>query len=386
MIPYGRQEITQDDIDAVVETLKSDFLTQGPLVERFEQAIASYCGARHAVAVSSCTAALHIAYMAMGISPGKLVWTSPNTFVATANGALYCGADVDFVDIDPRTYNMSVTALSLKLAAAKEAGRLPDIVAPVHFSGQSCDMVEIKKLGEQYGFQVLEDAAHCTGASYRGEKIGSCSYSKATVFSFHPVKIITTGEGGLITTNDAQLYQQLLLLRNHGITRDKAQMERQNEGAWYFEQQTLGYHYRLTDMQCALGLSQMNRLDAYVEKRRELAARYHQKLADLPLQLPHEEDGCYSSWHLYVVVLKDANPTRREVFDRMREHGIGVNVHYIPVYTHPYFRTRKIGQGNYPVTESYYNHTLTLPLYPGMTIAEQDFICETLARILNENA
>lgn len=382
MIPYGRQEISQDDIDAVVTVLKSDFLTQGPAVEALERRIASYCDVRYAVAVSSATAGLHIAYQALGLKQGMRLWTTPNTFVATANAALYCGASVDFVDIDPFTYNMAVPALRMKLEQADKKGSLPDIVAPVHFSGQSCQLDEIKALSQQYGFLIVEDAAHCIGADFNGRKIGSCAYSNAAIFSTHPVKIITTGEGGIVTTNDEQMYQALLRLRTHGITRDPHLMQNKNEGAWYFEQVDLGYHYRITDMQCALGLSQMERLDSYVERRRALVARYNEKLAGLPIKLPYLQENCNSSWHLYVVVLKNESLSRREVFDRMRAKNIGVNVHYIPVYRHPYFHQFNYNPRNFPETEAYYNQALTLPLYPALTHEEQDYICEELAGII----
>ncbi len=379
MIPYGKQDISQDDIDAVTAVLKSDFLTQGPAVECFERRVAEYCGAQYAVAVSSCTAALHLTYMACGLVTDKRLWTTPNTFVATANAALYCDAEIDFVDIDPQTYNMSVEALRTKLEAAKKSGTLPDIVVPVHFSGYSCDLEEIQKLSEEYGFQIIEDAAHCIGGSYKDKKIGSCAYSKACVFSFHPVKIITTGEGGLITTNDKDLYEALLRLRTHGITRDTDLMQQKDEGSWYFEQLELGYNYRITDIQCALGLSQMSRLDEFITRRRELALRYTEKLPLLPLQLPQNSDD--SSWHLYVVRLEN-DTDRRAVFDQMRERGIGVNVHYIPVHLHPFYRQKGFKEGDFPKAENYYKHTLTLPLYPGLTEDEQDHICKSLESIL----
>ncbi len=382
MIPYGRQDITQEDIDAVVTALKSDFLTQGPVVEEFEKKVAAYCGVKYAVAAASCTAGLHIAYLALGMGPGKRVWTSPITFVSTANAALYCGAAVDFVDIDPVTVNISVSALEEKLKRAEKDGTLPDIVAPVHFSGRSCPLEDIRSLSRQYGFKIVEDAAHSIGADYHGRKTGSCEYSDMAVFSTHPVKIITTGEGGIVTTNDEGLYKKLLRLRTHGITREREQMHNKDEGAWYFEQLDLGYHYRITDIQCALGISQMGRLDEYVERRRALAERYNAKLAGLPLQLPRTGDNSGSSWHIYVVTLEGDIPPRRTVFDRMREKGIGVNVHYIPVYQHPYYRQFGFREKDFPAAERYYERALTLPLYPGLTHDEQDYICDTLTRIL----
>lgn len=374
MIPYGRQHITQDDIDAVVETLQSDFLTQGPKIDEFERAFAAYCGVKYAVAVSSCTAGLHLAYMAAGLGPEKLLWTVPNTFVATANAALYCGADVDFVDIDPNTWNMSAEALEEKL---KTAQTIPDIVAPVHFAGQSCDMKAISALADQYGFNVIEDAAHCAGAGYNEEKIGACTFSGAAVFSLHPVKIITSGEGGIVTTNSEEMYQKMLRLRTHGITKDAAFLNNKDVGPWYFEQLDLGYHYRMTDIQAALGLSQLARLDGYIEKRRVLVARYNDLFADADLQLPAVIGGAAPSWHLYAVLVPDA-ARRREIFESMRAAGIGVNVHYIPVHTHPYFQNHGFKDAHFPVSEEYYSRAITLPLYPALTQDEQDYVVRTL--------
>lgn len=382
MIPYGRQNISQADIDAVIDVLKSDFLTQGPWVEKFEKRVAEYCGVTYAIAVSSATAGLHLAYLALGVGPGKKVWTVPNTFVATANAALYCGAKIDFVDIDPDTFAMSLEALENKLVQAKLTGELPDLVAPVHFSGQSVDMLAIHELADIYGFKVVEDAAHCIGASYNNKKIGSCQFSNATVFSFHPVKVITTGEGGLITTNDKNLYQVLLRLRTHGITRDPQQMSK-NDGGWFFEQQDLGYHYRITDIQCALGYSQMDQLDHFVEKRNQLARRYDDKLKHTPVKPITVMGTNYSSWHLYALILDDRY-NRRKVYDCMKERGVGVNVHYIPVHLQPYFSKLGFREGDFPISEHYYNQALTLPLYPGLSDAEQDYVCQTLFDCLNE--
>ena len=384
MIPYGRQEITQDDIDAVTEVLKSDFLTQGPKIAEFEEKFARLCDVKYAVVVNSCTAALHLACLALDLKQGDTAWTSPNTFVATSNGALYCGGNVDFIDIDPQTWNMSVSALEEKLLEAEEAGTLPKIVLPVHFAGQSCDMEAIHNLSKRYGFKIVEDAAHCIGASYKGKPVGTCAYSDIAVFSLHPVKIITSGEGGMITTNSKGIYEKLLRLRTHGITKDPALMEEKDGGAWYFEQQELGYHYRITDIQAALGISQMDRLDQYIARRRELVARYQSKLAGLSLQLPVSIPEADSSWHIYVVMLKpEVTKTRREVFDAMREAGIGVNVHYIPVYSHPYYKELGFKAEDYPENERYYASAITLPLYPALTESEQDYICDTLAGILN---
>lgn len=383
MIPYGRQDISQADIDAVVEVLKGDFLTQGPWVEKFEKSIADYCGVKYAVAVASATAALHIVYAALGMKPGKLVWTVPNTFVATANAALYCGADIDFVDISPTHLVMCPVALKKKLEEAKAKGRLPDLVVPVQFSGACANMQAIRKLADEYGFKIVEDAAHCIGASYNGKKVGSCEFSDAAVFSFHPVKIITTGEGGLVATNDEDVYKALMRLRTHGITRDEKQMTH-NEGGWYFEQLDLGYHYRITDMQCALGVSQMTRLDPFVKRRNELAARYNTKLHNLAVKPIEVSNDSHSSWHLYVVML-DKKYDRRKVYDTMRAKGVGVNVHYIPVHLHPYYAQFGFKKGDFPVSEEYYDRALTLPLYSGLTEQEQDHVCQSLAESLSED-
>ena len=385
MIPYGRQDITEEDIQSVIDVLKSDFLTQGPQIELFEQKFAQYCGSQYAVAVASCTAALHLACMALELKEGDIFWTTPNTFVASANCGLYCGASVDFVDIDPDTWNMSITKLEEKLVQAEKEGKLPKLVIPVHFSGRSCDMKAIKKLAVHYNFKIIEDAAHCIGASYDNKKVGSCDYSDIAVFSTHPVKIITTGEGGNITTNNADIYEQLLKLRTHGITKSPEQMIREPIGPWYFEQQHLGYHYRMTDMQAALGISQMDRLDTYVAQRIQIAKRYSEKLSHLPLQLPAAEGFDDSSWHLYVVRLNlsEINVTHPQVFNSMREKGIGVNLHYIPVHTHPYFEQLGFGFGDFPEAEQYYSEALTLPLYPKLTEDEQDYICKTLEEILS---
>jgi len=380
MIPYGRQDITDEDVDAVIKTLKSDFLTQGPVIEEFEKKFAAYCGVKYAVAISSCTAGLHLACLALDLGRGGKLWTVPNTFVASANCGLYCGADVDFVDIDPDTWNISVPALEEKFKAAQASGTLPDILVPVHFSGQSCDMKAIKALSDRYGFKIVEDAAHCTGASYDGRKVGDCRYSDMAVFSLHPVKIITTGEGGVITTNSEETYKRLLRLRTHGITRNPAEMTRKPDGPWYFEQLDLGYHYRITDIQAALGLSQMARMDGYVKRRQELVARYNKKLAGLKLKLPTVSKDCVSSWHLYVVRV-DAS-RRREIFDKLRADGIGANVHYIPVHTHPYFKELGFKEGMYPEGERYYAEAITLPLYPALTEEQQDYICDRLAAAL----
>jgi UDP-4-amino-4,6-dideoxy-N-acetyl-beta-L-altrosamine transaminase len=373
MIPYGRQDISQADIDAVVAVLISDFLTQGPVVPAFEKKVASYCGALHAVAVNSATSALHIACIALGVGKGDLVWTTPITFVASANCAMYCGATVDFVDIDPRTYNLSVDRLAEKLVSAETAGALPKVVIPVHLCGQSCDMAGIHALSQQYGFKVIEDASHAIGGRYKGEPIGNCRYSDITVFSFHPVKIITTGEGGMALTNDAQLANRMMRLRSHGITRDPAEMTHAPDGIWYYQQVELGFNYRMTDIQAALGLSQMQRLDEFVSQRHSLAAKYDEALKNLPFTIPWQHPDAYSGLHLYVVRLLagDKKNTQREVFERLRVNGIGVNVHYIPVYHHPYYAHLGFKFSDFPEAERYYAEAITLPMYPGLTEEQQ---------------
>ncbi|MGQ9862396.1 MAG: UDP-4-amino-4,6-dideoxy-N-acetyl-beta-L-altrosamine transaminase [Thiobacillaceae bacterium] len=381
MIPYGRQDISEEDIAAVVDVLRSDWLTQGPTVERFEAAVAAHCGAAHAVAVNSATSALHLACLVLGLEPGDTLWTSTNTFVASANCARFCGADVDFVDIDPHTYNMSPAALAEKLEQAARRGRLPKIVVPVHFAGQSCDMVAIRVLADRYGFRIIEDASHAIGGRYRGEAIGCGRYADITVFSFHPVKIITTGEGGMALTNDARIAALMRSLRSHGITREEGEMRGESDGPWYYQQLALGYNYRMTDLQAALGLSQLKRLDAYVARRRALAARYDRLLADLPLVTPYRDPDAESAMHLYVVVLHEAQ-RRREVFTRLRAAGIGVNVHYIPVHTQPYYRDLGFAPGYCPTAEAYYAAAMSLPMYAGLSESDQDCVVASLREAL----
>ncbi len=383
MIPYGRQSISEEDVAAVAAVLRSDWLTQGPAIERFEATVAEYCGVEHAVAVSNGTAALHVACVAAGLGPGDLLWTSPNTFVASANCALYCGAGVDFVDIDPRTYCMSTDALRDKLAAAASLNMLPKAVVPVHFAGQSCDVSAVAALAVEYGFTMIEDASHAIGGAYDGSVVGSCDSAAMTTFSFHPVKIVTTGEGGMVTTNDARLAERLRLFRNHGITHDKALMKREPHGGWYYQQIALGYNYRMTDIQAALGASQMGRIDEFVGRRRELATRYGELLAELPVALPWQDPRAASAWHLYVVrSLPESGRMRREVYDAMRAAGIGVNVHYIPVHTQPYYAALGFAPGDFPEAEAYYAEALTLPLFAGMTDEEQDCVVRALEEAL----
>lgn len=378
MIPYGRQSISEEDVAAVVEVLRSDFLTQGPCVPRFEEELARYCGVPHVVAMNSATSVLHLACLALGLGPGDWLWTSPNTFVASANCARYCGASVDFVDIDPTTFNLSLTALADKLEKAEQAGRLPKILVPVHFSGQPCDMRGIAALAKRYGFRVIEDASHAVGADYLGEKVGNCRHSDITVFSFHPVKIITTGEGGVALTRNSELARRMASLRSHGITRDSTEMVAPAPGSWYYEQLELGYNFRMTDMQAALGCNQLKRLDEFLIRRRELVVRYNRLLAGLTVSLPLQSADVRSSWHLYVVGI-DA---RDRVFQSCREAGVGVNVHYIPVHLQPYYARLGFKAGDYPQAERYYERAMSLPLYAGMSDQQQDEVVRVLGRAL----
>lgn len=381
MISYGKQNISQKDIDNVIEVLKSDFLTQGPMIEKFEQSVADYCGTKYAVAVTNATSALHIACLAAGLKKGDVLWTSPNTFVASANCGLYCGANVDFVDIDNDTYNMSVDELEQKL---KETEIKPRVVIPVHFAGQSCEMVKIKELSKQYNFTIIEDASHATGASYLDTKVGSCKYSDMAVFSFHPVKIVTTGEGGMVLTNNKELYDKLILYRSHGITRNQDLMKNVSEGPWYYEQIDLGFNYRMTDIQAALGYTQMQRLDDFVAKRRYLANRYNELLNALPIKLPVQSPDTNSSWHIYAVRIDFTriNITKKDLFLAMREKGINLNLHYIPVHTQPYYIELGFKKGDFPVSEKYYEEVFTLPLFYDLTDAQQDYVVKCLGEVL----
>jgi UDP-4-amino-4,6-dideoxy-N-acetyl-beta-L-altrosamine transaminase len=370
-IPYGRQFISQDDIDAIVTVLKSDYLTQGPVVGQFEDAICQYCDVQYSVAVNSATSALHLACLALNVSDGDWVWTSPITFVASANCAIYCGAKVDFVDIDPFTYTMSVDRLAEKLELAKKNNTLPKVVIPVHLCGQSCNMEAIYQLSLKYGFKIIEDASHAIGARYKGEKVGNCKYSDITVFSFHPVKIITSGEGGMAVTNNKEYYAHMQRLRSHGITRDPGEMSHPSDGAWYYQQLELGYNYRMTDIHAALGLSQLKKIDQFVERRQEIAKLYNEFFSNSDITIPYQHPDTYSSLHLYVIRTGNSkNKSHKELFERLRSRGILVNLHYIPVYHHPFYQKQGFKPSDFPEAESYYAQAISLPIYFGLTDEE----------------
>ena len=384
MIPYGKQDINQADIDSVVNILKSNFLTQGPQIPLFEKNVSDYCGVSSAVAVNSATSALHVACLALGLGKGDWLWTSPNTFVASANCGLYCGANVDFVDIDPMTYNLCTKELEKKLIQARKDNNLPKIVIPVHFAGQSCNMEKISSLSKEYGFSVIEDASHAIGGKYQGKSIGCCQYSDITVFSFHPVKIITTAEGGLAVTNNISLADKMKSLRSHGITRDKSLMTSVSEGDWYYQQIDLGFNYRMTELQAALGLSQMKRLDEFVARRHECKEYYDELLEGVPIVTPFQSPDCYSALHLYPILLDQAqiNKPRQQVFKELRASAIGVNVHYIPVHMQPYYKDRGFKKGDFPESENYYKSVISIPLFQSLTKEMQDEVVGTLKSIL----
>ena len=382
MIPYGRQSISEADIEAVAKVLRSDFLTQGPVVPAFEEAVASLCGARFGIGANSATSALHLACMALGVGLGDRVWTSPITFVASANAALYCGAEVDFVDIDERSYNMSPELFEAKLKQAADSGTLPKVVIPVHLAGQSCDMAAIHAAASRYSVRIIEDASHAIGGSYRSRPVGSCEHSDITVFSFHPVKIVTTGEGGMAMTNDAHLAGLMETDRTHGITRDPAKLQHDDIGPWYYEQQRLGFNYRMTDIAAALGLSQLSRIEEFLARRREIAATYDEAFADLPTIRPWQDPETQSAWHLYIIRIdrRRVRRTHREIFDALRSDGIGVNLHYIPVYRQPYYRELGFGQGYCPNAEAYYAEAISIPMFPALTDEEQQEVIAAVTK------
>lgn len=379
MIPYGRQNISVDDIDAVIDVLKSDFLTQGPCVPKFEESIANYCSSRYALAVNSATSALHVACLALEVKPGDIVWTSPITFVASANCAVYCGAKVDFVDINKDTYNMDPTALEKKLLLAKKNNCLPKVVIPVHLSGQSCEMDKIYELSKKYDFKIIEDASHSIGSRFKESPVGDCRYSDVAVFSFHPVKIITTGEGGVAVTNNEDLHKKMSLYRTHGITKNKENMKNKSDGPWYYEQVCLGLNYRITDIQAALGLSQMKRLDEFVQKRHEIAKFYNESFKNLPIKIPFQHPDTFSSFHLYPIRINSNNSkSHLEIFNGLIKKGIGVNLHYIPVYRHPYYKKLGYIKEDFPESESYYKEAISIPIFPDLDTKSQQKVIDSV--------
>ncbi len=385
MIPYGRQDINNDDIQSVIDVLKSDFLTQGPMVPAFEEKVAKYCNAKYASAVNSATSALHVACLSLEVGKNDIVWTSPNTFVASSNAALYCGASIDFVDIDSDTYNISIECLKEKLINAKKNNELPKVVIPVHQSGQSCNMEAIHNLSKEYGFKIIEDASHAIGAKYKNKKVGSCKYSDITIFSFHPVKMITSGEGGMALTNDHEIDRRLKLFRSHGITSDKSYMlPKEIDELWNYQQLELGYNYRMTDIQAALGLSQLNRIDEFVKKRRSIAARYDEILSDLPLKTPYQDPNAYSSYHLYLIKLNidELKKSQIEIYKELRDDGILVNLHYIPVYLQPYYLKLGFKKGYCPESENYFKSILSIPIYTSLSNEKQDMVYKSFEKII----
>jgi UDP-4-amino-4,6-dideoxy-N-acetyl-beta-L-altrosamine transaminase len=387
MIPYGRQEITDSDIEEVEKVLRSDFLTQGPVVPKFEKSVANYCGTSYSVAVNSATSALHIACLALGLEKGDYLWTSPNTFVASANCARYCGASVDFVDINPNTFNMSVEALSEKLKIAEKKGKLPKIVIPVHFAGQPCEMEAIHKLSKKFGFKVIEDASHAIGASYDEIKVGSCVHSDITVFSFHPVKIITTGEGGIALTNDKNLAHKMYRLRVHGITNDKSLMRsRPKEEIWNYQQIDLGYNYRMNDIQAALGLSQIKRLDDYIKTRHKIAKKYDKEFENFSIKIPHQHPKVYSAYHLYPVCFEENNVgvIQKKIYDDLWKNNIAVNLHYIPVHRHPYYENLGFKKEDFPAAEKFHREAISLPMYPTLSAKQQNEVIKSLVSAIKK--
>ena len=380
VIPYARQSITKQDIDAVTEVLQSDYLTQGPVVPAFEDAVANLVGAKHAIAGNSATSMLHIACLALGVTDGDLVWTSPISFVASANCALYCGAEIDFVDIDSETFNMSPTALATKLEEARKSNKLPKVIIPVHMGGQSCDMKSIGLLAKQYGIKVIEDASHAIGGMYNSRRIGNCAHSDITIFSFHPVKIITSGEGGMATTQDESLAHRMRMLRSHGITRNETEFEFDNDGPWYYEQQELGLNYRLTDIAAALGLSQLQRIDAFINQRNAVATRYNNAFASTQVAIPHINSDCISAFHLYIARcdFENSDVTRVQLFENMKNSGVLLNLHYIPIYRQPFYSKMSFDPKSFPNAERYYKQAFSIPMYADLTEADQDTVISSL--------
>ena len=384
IIPYGRQDITQEDVDSVIKVLKSDFITHGPSINLFEESLRNYTKANFVSVLNSATSALHISCLALGVGKDDIVWTSANTFVASANCALYCGARVDFVDIDPLTNNICVNSLEEKLIKAQKSGNLPKVVIPVHLTGQSCKMNEIYNLSLKYGFSIIEDASHAIGGHYENHLVGSCKYSDITVFSFHPVKIITTGEGGAAHTNSKDLHDKIKLLLSHGITKEPSVVDPELNGLWYYEQFDLGYNYRMTDIQAALGVSQIKRLDKIIKDRNRIAKRYDAELKQLPIKIPTVIDECLSSRHLYVIRLnvEEIDHTHKEIFKDLRKNGIGVNLHYIPVYYHPYYKKMGFKKGYCPESEKYHNEAISIPIYPTLSESDQTRVIDVLTKIV----
>ncbi len=382
-IPYGRQDVSEEDISAVIKALKSDFLTQGPLVPEFEKKISKFCGAEFGVATNSATSALHIACLSLGVGSGDIVWTSAITFVASANCALYCGAKVDFLDINQDTYNICLDSLKKKLLLAEKTNTLPKVIIPVHLAGQSCDMAEIYELAKKYNFRIIEDASHAIGGYYRNKPIGGCEFSDITVFSFHPVKIITSGEGGMAVTNSSTLASKMNFFRSHGITKESAEFKFSSPGPWHYEQQYLGFNYRMNDIEAALGISQLSKLETFINKRHEIAEYYNNRLAKLPLNLPFQKKETYSSYHLYIICIDNnrTNIDHATAFNFLRKSNIGVNLHYIPVYRHPYFDRYGFDESNFPVSEHYYRNAISLPIFSSITQDEQDYVIGILTEI-----
>ena len=380
MIPYAKQDISDEDIDSVIEVLKSDFLTQGNKVPLFEDIISERVGAKYALAANSATSCLYLSCLSLGLSKEDILWTSPITYVASANCALYCGAEVDFVDIDPLTWNISVEILEEKLKTARKIKKVPKILVLVHLAGNPCDLQKVFDLSKEYGFSIIEDASHALGSKYSGEHIGSSVYSDISVFSFHPVKNITTGEGGMILTNNQKLSEKIHLYRSHGITRDTKKMINKEEGLWYYEQLLLGFNFRMSDIHAALGISQMNSLDKFISIRNELSQIYTEELKGLPLTIQRVRKEDLSAWHIFVIRLKlsELKLSRLEIYNSLRNKGIGVNVHYIPVHLHPFYKNLGFNKGDFPNSENYYDGAITIPMFTKLKKKEIKYVIQAL--------